>query len=29
MGLSTRTYHRVLKVARIISDLAGERDISP
>lgn len=28
LGLTVRTYHKVLKVARTIADLEGERDIS-
>jgi magnesium chelatase family protein len=28
MGLSARAYHRVLKLARTIADLAGEERIS-
>ena len=28
LGLSARAYHRVLKVARIIADLAGEQAVS-
>ena len=29
MQLSARAYHRVLKLARTIADLAGENEITP
>ena len=29
MGLSLRAYFRIIKVARTIADLAGDRDIKP
>ncbi len=29
LGLSARAYHRIIKIARTISDLAGEADIQP
>jgi len=29
LGLSARAYHRVLRVARTIADLAGEDRIAP